>query len=56
MNKIIFDIIACPICKSKLTYDQKKQQLICKVDKLVFPVKNGIPMMNKNRANKISRG
>jgi uncharacterized protein YbaR (Trm112 family) len=56
MNKKILDIIACPICKSKLTYDQKNQRLICKIDKLTFPVKNGIPMMSKNRAKKIPRG
>jgi uncharacterized protein YbaR (Trm112 family) len=41
----LLDILACPITKSTLTYDQKAQELISKKAKLAFPIRDGIPIM-----------
>ncbi|OXX69886.1 hypothetical protein B9J87_13310, partial [Vibrio sp. V19_P1S1T109] len=34
MDHRLLEIVACPVCKSKLTYDKENQELICKLDRL----------------------
>ena len=55
LNPEILDVIACPICKGKLHYDENAQVLICKFDKLAFPVKNGVPIMLEGEARPIHK-
>jgi uncharacterized protein len=50
MDKKLLDILACPICKGKLEYDQKAQILICKFDHLAYPIRNGIPILLEEEA------
>ena len=50
----LLDILVCPICKSKLRQNTNKQELICKADKLAFPVKDGIPVMLEDKARTLS--
>ena len=45
MDKRLLDILVCPICKSSLQHDVENNELICKADKLAFPIKDGIPVM-----------
>ena len=45
MDKKLLDILVCPICKGKLVYQAKAGELICKVDRLAFPIRDGIPVM-----------
>lgn len=54
MNKKLLDILVCPLCKGKLLYDKKRQELICKADKLAFPIKDDIPMMLDTEARPLS--
>ena len=44
MDKKLLDILVCPICKGPLLYLKSRQELICKADRLAFPVKDGIPV------------
>ncbi|SCN47905.1 FIG002473: Protein YcaR in KDO2-Lipid A biosynthesis cluster [methanotrophic endosymbiont of Bathymodiolus azoricus (Menez Gwen)] len=46
----MLDILACPICKSSLVYDKAAQELICKADRLAFPVRDDIPVMLEDEA------
>jgi len=41
----LIDILVCPICKRPLDYDKKAQELICRPDKLAYPIRDGIPIM-----------
>jgi uncharacterized protein YbaR (Trm112 family) len=41
----MLEILVCPICKSPLDHDRAQQELICKADKLAFPIRDGIPIM-----------
>ncbi|MEL0628761.1 Trm112 family protein [Psychromonas aquatilis] len=50
----LLDIIACPICKGKLSYDKNNNELICKFDHLAYPVRDGIPALLETEARKIS--
>lgn len=45
MNSRLLDILVCPVCKGALKHDKKAQELICAVDKLAYPIRDGIPIM-----------
>jgi len=54
MDKKLLEILVCPLCKSELVYKKDEQELICKADRLAFPIHDGIPVMLENEARKIS--
>ncbi len=41
----LLEILVCPMCKGPLEYDKQGQELICKADKLAYPIRDGIPVM-----------
>jgi uncharacterized protein YbaR (Trm112 family) len=49
----LLEILVCPICKGKLVYRKQSAELACKVDRLAFPVKDGIPVMLEDEARKL---
>ncbi len=52
-NKKLLEIIVCPLSKEKLIYDEKKNCLIAKKSNLAYPIKDGIPIMIAEEAEKI---
>ncbi|HCH40653.1 MAG TPA: hypothetical protein DE191_14475 [Enterobacter sp.] len=54
MDHRLLEIIACPVCNGKLNYTQDKQELICKVDSLAFPVREGIPVLLETEARALA--
>lgn len=53
MERNLMDILACPNCKGKLIYDANKQELICRFDKIAFPIRNDIPVMLIDEARRL---
>ncbi len=53
MDKKLLDILACPVCKGPLVYDRDKQELICKVDRLAYPIREDIPVMLEEEAREL---
>ena len=53
MDNKLLDILACPICKGKLLYKKEQQELVCKVDRLAFQIKEGIPVMLQEEARQL---
>ena len=45
LDKKLLEILACPICKGELHYDKNAKELVCSVDKLAFPIRDGVPVM-----------
>lgn len=45
MNNKLLHILVCPVCKGELRYNRSKPGLECVRDKLLFPVRNGMPVM-----------
>jgi uncharacterized protein YbaR (Trm112 family) len=41
----LLEVLACPVTKGDLIYDEKAGELISKKAKLAFPVRDGIPIM-----------
>ena len=50
MDKKLLDILACPVCKGPLVYHKDEQELICKLDRLAYPVRDDIPVMLEEEA------
>ncbi len=53
----LLDIIACPVCKGKLHYQAHAvgpQELICRFDRLAYPLEEGIPVLLENRARHLA--
>jgi len=53
MDKKLLDILACPICKGALVYDKTNNELICKVDRLAYPIRDDIPVMLEEEARQL---
>lgn len=53
MDKNLLEILACPVCKGELVYDQHNQELICRFDHLAYPILNDIPVMIEARARRL---
>ena len=43
MDKRLLDILVCPLCKGKLLL--KNDELICRFDRIAYPIHDGIPVM-----------
>jgi hypothetical protein len=54
MDRKLLDILACPVCKGALVYDKQAQELICKVDRLAYPIRDGIPVMLEDEARQLA--
>ncbi len=54
IDKKLLDILACPLCKSRLIYNKANQELICRADRLAFPIKDDIPVMLEDEARELT--
>ena len=52
MDPKLLEILVCPLCKGPLVYKKSEQELICKADRLGFPVRDDIPVMLVDEARK----
>lgn len=51
----LMEILACPICKGKLTYNKEDQELRCNFDRLAYPIEKNIPVLLENEARRITQ-
>lgn len=54
MDTKLLDILACPVCKGTLVYNKESQELICKLDRLAYPIRDDIPVMLEDEARQLS--
>ena len=53
MDPKLLEILVCPICKGPLLHRRTADELVCKADRLGFPIKDGIPVMLEEDARKL---
>ena len=53
MDMKLLDILACPVCKGPLVYKKDSKELVCKADRLAFPVRDDIPVMLEEEAREL---
>ncbi len=54
IDKKLLDILVCPLCKGPLIYKKDANELICKADRLAFPIRDDIPVMLEEEARRIA--
>jgi uncharacterized protein YbaR (Trm112 family) len=54
MDEKLLDILACPACKGPLVYKKEARELICKGDRLAFPIRDDIPVMLEDEARTLA--
>jgi uncharacterized protein YbaR (Trm112 family) len=50
VDKRLLEILRCPVCKGELYYDKSAEELICRADRLAYPVRDSIPIMLEEEA------
>jgi uncharacterized protein len=50
----LLDILVCPVCHGELLAEEEARQLCCLSCGLAFPVREGIPVMLLNEAERIT--
>lgn len=54
MDPRLLDILVCPLCKGPLLYRKPEQELVCKADRLAYPIRDAIPVMLEDQARKLA--
>ncbi|PJD96848.1 MAG: tetraacyldisaccharide 4'-kinase [Legionella sp.] len=52
MDKKLLELLVCPLCKGQLIH--KDAELICKFDRLAFPIREDIPVMLEHEARLVT--
>ena len=53
MDPKLLEILVCPICKGPLDWRRDARELVCKADRLAFPVRDDIPVMLEDEAREL---
>ena len=54
IDKNTLAILACPKCKGKLTYYAEKNELVCRGERLAYPIDENIPVLLADKARELS--
>ena len=54
MDARLLEILVCPICKGPLVYRAAQAELVCRPDRLAFPIRDDIPVMLEEEARKLA--
>jgi hypothetical protein len=53
LNKKLLEIMACPQCHGNVCWDEKLSGIVCEKCKLLYEVKNDIPIMLVEEAKQL---
>jgi uncharacterized protein YbaR (Trm112 family) len=61
VDQKLLTLLACPRCHGELVFDKESRpaedvfgELICRIDALAYPVKDGVPVMLINEARELT--
>jgi uncharacterized protein YbaR (Trm112 family) len=54
MDARLLDILACPVCKGTLIYRREQQVLVCRLDRLAYPIRDDVPVMLEEEARQLT--
>ncbi|HQW37531.1 MAG TPA: Trm112 family protein [Usitatibacteraceae bacterium] len=54
MDPKLLEILVCPLCKGPLVHRREARELVCRADRLAFPVRDDIPVMLEEEARKLA--
>jgi uncharacterized protein YbaR (Trm112 family) len=50
----LLEILVCPVAKGPLEYDAEKQVLVSRAARLIYPIRDGIPIMLPEEARPLT--
>ena len=53
MDHRLLDILVCPLCKGPLAHQKAAQELVCRADRLAYPIRDDIPVMLESEARRL---
>ena len=53
MDARLLEILACPMCKGPLLYRREASVLVCRIDRLAYPIRDGVPVMLEEEARQL---
>ena len=54
MDARLLEILACPVCKGPLKYQRDLQVLVCRMDRLAYPIRDDVPDMLEEDARQLA--
>ncbi|MFZ1100359.1 MAG: Trm112 family protein [Steroidobacteraceae bacterium] len=54
MDTRLLEILACPVCKGPLQYRRDAEVLVCRMDRLAYPVRDDVPVMLAEEARQLA--
>lgn len=56
MDKHLLDLLVCPLCKGPLhlVKSQEHSELVCRAERLAYPVRDDIPVMLPEEARSLN--
>ena len=54
MDTRLLEILACPICKGTLKFQRDAQVLVCRMDRLAYPIRDDVPVMVEEEARQLA--
>jgi uncharacterized protein YbaR (Trm112 family) len=53
LDSKLLDILVCPVCKGPLQWHRDVPCLVCRADRLAYPVRDDIPVMLEDEAKRL---
>ena len=53
IDRKMLELLVCPVTKTTLSYNAKRQELISTAARLAYPIRNGIPIMLPDEARRL---
>ena len=54
MDKNLLDILVCPVSKAPVEWHKEPNELFCRVSRLAYPIRDGIPVMLEVEARELT--
>jgi uncharacterized protein YbaR (Trm112 family) len=54
MDAHLLELRACPVCKGPLKFHPEAQVLVCRMDRLAYPIRDAVPVMLEEEARQLS--
>lgn len=56
IDRRLLELLVCPLTKTTLEYDAARQELVSRVARLAFPIRDGVPLMTVEAARRLEDG
>lgn len=55
-DRRLLEVLVCPLAKTRLEYDEARQELVSRAAGLAYPIRDGVPLMIAEAARALDGG